>query len=153
MSGYKRNKLWNVGRAWRRSPFTLLQTWRKSSDLPLLFKLNGEHYLLCRYQDLGGMIHRETQLKINAGNPDFHSTMINSQRHQLLTREMKLDQWLPLLQRFLSVTVTPLLERTEVQDLDPVLLIEAPFTWTLAHHLFGIDIRKAHTIYAENWRN
>jgi len=96
------------------------------------------------------MINIETQVKLDAGDPELYSMMIKSQRHELLTQEMKLNHWLPLLQRFLSVTVTPLLERTEVQDLDPVSLIEAPFTWTLAHHLFGVDIRKANTTSAES---
>ena len=145
MSGYKRIKPWGVGRAWRRSPLTLLQSWRKSSDAPLLFKLHGEHYLLCRHQELNPMIDRETQSEIDARGPSLHATMGRRTCDESIIREVRLGEWLPLLQRFLSVTVTPLLERAEVQSLNPVDFIEAPFTWTLAHHLFGVDVRKAHT--------
>ena len=150
MSGYKRIKLWNVGRAWRRSPLTLLQSWRKMSDIPLFFKLNGEHYLLCTHQKIRSMINLENQVKIDAGDTEPYPNVIKVTGENLIIKEMDLGTWLPLLQRFLSVTVTPLLERTEVLDLDLVEFIEAPFTWTFAHHLFGVDVRKANTDRAEH---
>ena len=149
MSGYKRIKLWGVSRAWRRSPLTLLQSWRKTSEAPILFKLHGEHYLLCRHQELISMIDGETQAQVDADDQSLHAMKGRLRREESIISEMRLRAWLPLLQRFLSVTVTPLLERNEVQDLNPLELIEAPFTWTLAHHLFGVDVRKAHTERAE----
>jgi hypothetical protein len=96
------------------------------------------------------MIDRETQSKMDAGSPELYSMMTKSHSDDLLTQEVKLETWLPLIQRFLSVTVTPLLERTEILNLNPAEFIEAPFTWTIAHHLFGVDVRKAHTERAEN---
>lgn len=145
MSGYQRVKLWNLNRAWRRSPLTLLQSWRADYTSPLLFKLNGDHYILCRHQEvmesLSSQALRELPLPLSNAN----LLSLGETQDQYLSASLELPTWISHLQRFQSVMITPLLERSEQVTMPFEELFEAPFTWTIAYLFFGLDLRKGNT--------
>lgn len=132
VSGYQRIKQWSLKRAWRRAPLRLLQSWR--AEAPVLFKLRGESYLLCSVSQLQAML-----------DVDAHAHLERAPAPHSLVNMIPLTEWLPLLQRFMSVSITPLLEGRDHHSISLLSLTRDPLSWTLAHSLFGVDIRKAHT--------
>ena len=132
-------KLGRIKRAWRRTPLTLLGRWREGEDRPLLFRQQRAHYLLCRESEARQLIRTDLSDHLRAAQTIRSQDDINA-----ALGIMTLPEWIPLLQRFIGVSLTSLLEYDHVESLNPQELIGVPLTSALLHHLFGLDAKRTH---------